>query len=132
MQKYESKITKSPRLASDLYSKFSSVETVASMFPPDQFQPIELTQDRCIFENKKFGQVGFQIVEREENKLVKLSDFNGKPFAFFLWLQFKEVGSYDTRIRVTLHLDLPSVLKFAMKGKIQKAVDQFAEAVASV
>lgn len=130
MQKYESKITQSRRLACDLYGRFSNVEEVARMFPPDQFQSIELSPDRCVFDNKQFGQVGFQIVDREENKMVKFADTNGKPFAFFMWLQFKEVGSYDTRIRVTLHLELPSIMKFAMKGKIQKAIDQFAETIA--
>ena len=130
MQKYESKIAKSNRLACDLYSRFSNAEVLARMFPPEQFQVVEVSTERCIFENKQYGQVGFQIVDREENKMVKFSDINGKPFRFLLWFQFKEIGSYDTRIRVTLHIDLPAVLKFAMKGKIQKALDQFAETIA--
>jgi hypothetical protein len=130
MQKYESKITKSRRMASDLYARFTNLEEVARMFPPDQFQPVELSPDRCVFDNKQFGQIGFQIVDREENKTIKVADINGKPFTFFLWFQFKEVGSYDTRIRITLHIGLPSIMKFAMKGKIQKALDQFAETIA--
>ncbi len=130
MQKYESKISRSNRLACDLYDRFSNAEMLARMFPQDQFQLVEVTPDRCLFESKQYGQVGFQIVDREENKMVKFADVNGKPFGFFLWFQFKEVGAYDTRIRVTLHIDLPAIMKFAMKGKIQKVLDQFADAIA--
>ncbi len=130
MQKYVSKITQSKRLASDLYCRFSDLQVLASMLPPDQFQPLELSPDRCTFNSNQYGEVGIQIVDRQENAMIKFSDLNGKPFAFYLWFQFKQVASYDTRIRITLHVELPAFLKFVVKGKIQKGLDQFAETIA--
>lgn len=130
MQKYVSQITRSQRLASDLYTRFSDLRVLAALLPPDEFQPIELTPDLCTFQSKKLGETGIRVVDRAENSMLKFADINGRPFAFFLWFQFKEVASYDTRIRITLHLEVPSILKFAIKGRIQKGIDQLAEAIA--
>ena len=46
-----------------------------------------------------------------------------------MWLQFKEVED-GTYIRVTVHIDVPKLLKILVKSKVQTGVDQIAEMLA--
>ena len=131
MQKYESKVTKSPHSARALFERYSDLSGIAKMLAQnEQIEVVEITQDRYVFRDPKGMEVGIQIVERDPHKTIKLTDATGRPFSFTMWLQFKEVENDGTYIRVTVHIDRPGLLKFAVKGKVQKGLDQIAEMLA--
>ena len=54
------------------------------------------------------------------------------PFQFTFWVQLKEVSASDTRLRLTLHAQIPLMLRLMLKGKIQKGLDEMAERLANM
>ena len=121
MQKYESKITKSIHSARTLFERYSDLSGIAQMLAQsnsEQIEVVEITPDRYVFKDSKGVEMG-----------IKLSDATGRPFSFTMWIQFKEVED-GTYIRVTVHIDVPKLLKILVKGKVQAGVDQIAEMLA--
>lgn len=132
MQKYESKITKSVHSARTLFERYSDLSDIGQMLAQsstDKIEVVEITPDRYVFKDPKGMEMGIEIVDREPNKTIKLRDATGRPFSFTMWLQFKEVED-GTYIRVTVHIDVPKLLKILVKSKVQTGVDQIAEMLA--
>ena len=64
---------------------------------------------------------------KEAPKYVKIqSGEGGGPIDFTFWIQLQPAGPYDTRMRLVLHAELNMMIG----GKLQKALDQIAEAMA--
>lgn len=130
MDEYKSKVVKVNRMASDVYGFLSDFSRLAGFIPPNaDIQDFEATADECKFTLKGM-QVVLRIIEREENKTVKLTGDGKLPFDFFFWVQLKEVAPYDTRVRLVLHTKMNMMLKLMLKGKLQKGLDNFAEQLA--
>ncbi len=85
--------------------------------------------DQCSFKVKGFT-VALEIVEREENRLVKLS--GAIPFPFTLWIQLHEVTPDDTRMRLVLHAELNMMMKMMFGKKLAQGLDQAAEQIAEM
>ena len=72
-----------------------------------------------------------QIVAKEAPKYVKIqSGEDGVPIDFTFWIQLQPAGPYDTRMRLVLHAELNMMMRMMIGGKLQKALDQIAEAMA--
>lgn len=125
MAKYESKQGRIERPAEMIYrvlSDFSNFTPIVA----DKVEGWEATADECSFKVQGFT-VGLRIIEREENKLVKITNAEGSPFSFNFWLQMKEVEAADTRIRLVLDIELNMMMKMMIGGKIQKALDDMVD-----
>ena len=130
MEEYKSKTGKINRMASDVYGVLSDFSRLKSLVPPSaEVQDFQATEDGCSF-NVKGVTMGIRIVDREENKMIKLEGTGKMPFEFFTWIQLKEVGPYDTRMRIVLHIKLNMMMKMFLKGKIQKGLDNAADRLA--
>ena len=132
MDKFESKVTRSSSSAAALFARFATLEGLTHAFQDERIRDVQADEDRCTFTIQGLGQCGVQIVRRDPFKCVKYGDLNGRPTSFSLWIQFVEVGPADTRIRLTLHAELPMFIRMMAKKKIQSGLDQIAERVASI
>lgn len=129
MQEYISKQVQICRPAAVVYAMLSDF----SFFTPalqDKVEGWEATPDSCSFKVKGI-RVSLRIIEREENRLVKLTGDDGSPFDFTLWMQLKEVAPADTRMRLVLHVQLNMMMKMMIGGKLQQGVDQVADQIAA-
>ena len=130
MDEYKSKTVKINRMASEVYGVLSDLSKFGDIVPPDaEIQDFQATADECTFTAKGMT-MGFRIVDREENKTIKLTGTGKMPFDFFSWIQLKEVAPYDTRMRIVLHIKLNMMMKMFLKGKIQKGLDSAADRLA--
>lgn len=132
MEKFESKITRSTASPEALYARLSSLENLSGLVAREEFSDVVATVDRVEFTAKGIGRMGVRIVDRQPYQTIKFTDIDGKPVSFTAWIQLKEVGPGDTRIRLTLHADIPLMLRLMVKGKIRKGLDQAAEAIAAL
>ncbi len=128
MEKYESKQVQILRPASDIYATLSELSNFTP-FVADKVEGWEATADTCSFRAKGFT-VKLRIVEREENKLVKITGDDPTPLEFFFWVQLHEVSPADTRMRLVLHVELNMMMRMMIGGKIQEALDGIAAQVA--
>lgn len=131
--KYESKITSSPCSAQQIYrvlSDMRSLDRVKDLIPQDKIQEMEIEQDRVRFKVDGLAQkITLAIVDRIENDTVKFG-VEGIPMDANLWIQLKEAGVADTRIKLTIKADIPMMFKFMVEKKLQQGLDQAADMLA--
>ncbi|HRS19759.1 MAG TPA: hypothetical protein P5243_09665, partial [Bacteroidales bacterium] len=125
-----SKITKNNCMDSQLYSFISDFRNFEAMVPSEHRNKANFSQHSVTIEVMQGMNITLQIIEEEPYKLIKLGSEQNKEFC--IWIQLKQVAPYDTRIRITLHADIPLMAKMFAKNKLQVFVDGFAEALAQI
>lgn len=130
MDEYNSKTVKINRMASDVYGVLSDLSKFSNALPPNaEIEDFQATADECTFKVKGVT-MGFRIIDREENKTIKMTGAGQMPFEFLSWVQLKEVAPYDTRMRIVIHVKMNMMMRMMLKGKIQKGIDSAAEQLA--
>ena len=114
-----------------MLSDLSNLERIKDRIPQDQIKDLEFDSDSCSFSVSPVGKITFRIVNREPNKTVKFETINS-PLPLFLWIQLKQVGEMDTRMRLTAHAELNPIIKPMVSKPLQEAVDRISEALASL
>ena len=129
MEKYESKQQQIRRTAEQIYSALSSFNNFTPMVQ-GRVEEWNADDDVCSFKVEGMP-VRLRMVEREPNKTIKIQGDDGTPIDFTFWLQLKEVAPYDTRMRIVVHAELNMMMRMMIGKKLQGAVDQMAEAIAT-
>jgi len=130
------------KLLSD-FSRFSPAifnpESIKQMIPPnipgadgfkDKIKGFKATEDMCLVEIDGQGEVGLKIIDREENKTIKVTGVN-IPFEFYIWFQLKEVAPNETKMKLTLKAELNMMYKFMLSSLLEKQIDKLADMIAS-
>lgn len=130
-----------------VYNRLSNLKNIGSLFDPEKlkqvkdqipnapdikFDNFQATEDECSFNIKPIGKVGFAIVERESNKLVKLKGSQGLPFDFNCWLQFLPAGDESCKVRLTLHAELNPMIKMMVNKHLEEGVNRIADALTKI
>ncbi|MCX7987284.1 MAG: SRPBCC family protein [Bacteroidales bacterium] len=121
--KFESRIGKVNRSADVIYRMLSDFRNFSGFVPADKIKNWQATADECHFTVDMVGDTGLKIIEKEENKLIKITAIGENPYNFYFWIQLKEVAPYDTRIKLTLKVDLNPMLKLMASKPIQTFLD---------
>lgn len=131
--KYESKVSSIPCDARTVYQSLGNLENlnrVRDFIPQDKVQALEIASDSIRMKVDGLGQkITIRIVDREENKMLKFG-LDNIPMQANFWIQLVEVNPTDTRIRLTLHADIPFMFKMMLDKKIQTGLDQASEMLA--
>ena len=114
-----------------MLSDLSNLERIKDRIPQDQIKDLEFDSDSCSFSVSPVGKITFRIVNREPNKTVNFETSNS-PLPLFLWIQLKQVGEMDTRMRLTARAELNPIIKPMVSKPLQEAVDRISEALASL
>lgn len=128
--KITSKITKNACLDSQLYQFITDFRNIGLMLPPTMNEKVSFTETSITIEAMPGMSVTLVILEHEPHNLVKYGAEGARELT--IWVQLKQVAPYDTRIRVTMHVELPMIAKFVGKKKLQSFVDGFADALAQI
>lgn len=131
MKQYTSKIVEMNKPSSLVYGLLSNFDNFGKMVPPEHLNDFESNGDSCSFTAPKIGKITLQIVETEENKMIKITSPDNKPFEFFFWFQFIEKTPGSTHMRLTLKVKLNMMMKMLLKGKLQSGIDQMADQIAT-
>ena len=131
--KYESKVSSIPCDARTVYQSLGNLENlnrVREFIPQDKVQELEISSDSIRMKVDGLGQkITIRIVDKEENKMLKFG-LDDIPMQANFWIQLVEVSPTDTRIRLTLHADIPFMFKMMLDKKIQTGMDQASEMLA--
>ncbi len=114
-----------------MLSDLSNLERIKDRIPQEQIKDFEFDSDSCSFSVSPVGKVTFRIVEREPNKTIKFETTNS-PVPLNLWIQLKQVGDMDTRMRLTARAELNPFLKSMVAKPLQDAVDKISAVLASL
>ena len=132
LEKYESKQQQIRKSANRIYPFISRFDMLTPALQ-DKVEEWQADEDSCSFKVKGF-KVALRIVEREENKHIKISGDDtsgGLPVDFSFWIQLHEVAADDTRIRMVLHAELNMMMRMMIGGKIQGGLDKAVEGLAA-
>ena len=130
LEKYESKQQQIFKPAARIFPFISRFDMLTPALQ-DKVEEWSATEDTCSFKVKGFT-VALRIVEREENKHIKISGDEGAgvPVDFSFWIQLHEVSESDTRIRMVLHAELNMMMRMMIGSKIQGGLDKAVEGLA--
>lgn len=118
----------------DIYpilSDLRKLDLVKDRIPEDKIKEFSYDQDSCTVSVDPIGKVKFVIVEREPNSTIKF-EAEQVPFGLNLWIQLKQVGDNDTKMKITVKADLNPFLKPMVSKPLQQALDKIAEMIASL
>ena len=131
--KYESKITSAPCSVQQIYrvlSNMENIERVREYIPQDKIQEMEVSPDRIRIKVDGLAQkITIAIVDRIENDTIKFGA-EGIPMDANFWIQLKELSPVDTRIRLTIKVEIPMMFKMMLNKKLQEGLDQAADMLA--
>ena len=134
MTKFESSIKQIPYPVEDVYrniSDLSNLERVRDRVPEDKLESFEFDSDTVQVSVPPVGTIKLRIIEREENKCVKL-ETEQSPMPFNLWIQVLPVDSATSKMKVTVKADIPFMLKGMVSGPLQDGVEKIADALSQI
>lgn len=128
--KIESKTGRSEYPASRLYYFIADFRNFNNFIPGEKVSDWEADNDQCSFRMDLLGRVSLSIIEKEPHKLVKIvSDPAVSQYNFNLWVQLREVGTNDTRIRITIEPLINKVLLTMVKSHLKNFVDSLVDEI---
>lgn len=93
-------------------------------------QKMTFTQDSLTAPAGPVGEVTLQVVEREEERLVKF-ELQGAPIAANLWVQMLPQGE-TTALKVTVGAELNFFIRKMVESKLKQAPDGIAQVLAAI
>lgn len=127
---YQSQITSIPNTAATVYtvlSNLQNLERVRDLIPKDKIQELRIEPDAIRIKVDGLGQMlTLRIVDKIENDTIKFGVDN-LPMDMNFWIQLKQVSPADTRLRLTLRADIPTMFRMMLGNKIQKGLDDAAQ-----
>ncbi len=134
MTKFESSVYPVPYPVENVYRTISDLtylERVKDRVPEDKLKDFQFDQDSVQVSVAPVGTLKMRIVEREENKCVKL-EAEQSLVPFTLWIQMLPVNDQESKLRVTVKADIPFMLKGMVSGPLQDGVEKVGAALAQV
>jgi len=132
--KFESSIKQIPYPVEDVYrniSDLSNLERVRDRIPEDKVQDFAFDSDSVSVSVAPVGQLKMRICEREENKCVKFEAVQS-PLPFHVWVQVLPVTAETSKMKVTVQVDIPFMLKGMVSGPLQDGVEKIADALSQI
>ncbi len=131
MMVVESKVGKILRPIEDIYSILSDFRRIVPLLPAEHVKDVTATEDSCCFTAEGTGTMEIKIINREPFALIKYTGGTNVPMQFFFWVQLKEASPGDTRLKLTLKAEVPKMMQFMVKSKIEKALNELVDKISA-
>ena len=133
MTKFESEVKtiyRDPETIFNKLSDLSNLEQIKDQIPQDKLKEFDFDSESFRFSVDPVGKIGLRIVEREPNKTIKFKSEKA-PIDFFVWIQLKEAGENDTKMKITLQAELNIFIKGMVSKPLQEAVNKLADMIST-
>lgn len=97
----------------------------------DKLKDVELSSDHISIPAPMIGSLSLRIIEREENKCIKMVT-EQSPVDATLWIQVLPVSAGGSKMRLTLKAELNMMMKMMIGSKLEEGIDKFADMLASL
>jgi hypothetical protein len=91
----------------------------------EKLKDLTFDTDSCSFTVDMLGNVGFRIIEREPFKTVKMELFN-VPMQVHFRIQLKQVADNETKMKLTLKAEFPTMIKMMVDSKLKEGINTIA------
>ena len=128
--KIESKIGKSEYSDEQIYVFITDFRNFQNIIPRERVSDWEADQDSCSFKIDPVGKMSMKVIEKEPNKLIKVSsDPAISQYNFNMWIQIKALEPNDTRIKITIEPEVNKMLLPMVKSPLKQFVDSLVEKI---
>ena len=119
------------RIIYETLTDLNNLERLRDRIPSDKIEDFSFDADSCSFSVQPVGKVRLSIVDREPQKTIKLkADLSTMDVN--MWIQLKEAGEQETKMRLTIKADLNPFLKPMLSKPLQQGINQIADILASI
>ena len=119
------------RVVYETLADLNNLEKLKNCIPSDKIENFTFDSDSCSFSIHPVGKVRFSIVNREPLKTIKLIA-DPSPMEVNIWIQLKETGERETKMKLTIKADLNPFLKPMLSQPLQEGINQIADVLASI
>lgn len=105
------------------------LDVLSAKIPHFEIRDFDSDADSCRFSIGEMGNAEIRIVERSPFNTLKLEGQGSFPVSVKFWIQLLPLEENKTKMRLTLHADMGMVLKMAVGSKLEKGIDQLADAL---
>lgn len=134
MTKFESSIKHVPAPQAAVYAKLSDLNNLAQIkdrLPEDKVKNLTFDADTLSMEVPPVGTITLQIVEREPEKCIKFGTTTS-PLPFNLWIQILPVTDAESKIKLTIGLELNPFMKTMVQKPLQEGLEKMADMLAMI
>lgn len=134
MTSYESEIktiSSNEEVVFAVLSDLSRLESVRDKLPTDKVSGVSISKESVRFTVNGIGEIGFRIIDKEPYKTIKFES-EQLPFVVNVWIQLKQVAENDTRMKLTLRAELPTMIKMMLGNKLGEAVNKMADGLSQL
>ena len=114
-----------------MLSDLTNIERVKDRVPEDKLKDLSFDKDSISISVPPVGAVSMRIIEREEPKTIKFESVNS-PMPFNCWIQLLPVNETESKMRLTIKVDIPFMLKGMVTKPLQEGIEKIAEALAMI
>lgn len=134
MTKFESsiKIINAPQAAVyDKLSDLKNLEKVKDRLPADKVNSFTVDADCLTVEVAPMGKITLAIVEKEPCKCIKFAT-TSSPLPFNLWIQILPVDETNSKMKLTVGLEVNPFMKAMLQKPLQEGIEKMADMLAKV
>ena len=119
------------RIVYETLADLNNLEKLKNRIPPDKIEDFTFDSDSCSFSVQPVGKIRFSIIDREPLKTIKLTT-DRSPMEVNMWIQLKETGEQETKMRLTIKAELNPFIKPMISKPLQEGINQIADIIASI
>ena len=114
------------------YLNSGLIEKITEKVPQIKITDFESDKDSCKFKITGIGLAEIKIVNREPFKTIKVESSGGLPVSFTFWIQLLPVDQYQTKMRLTLHVEMSMMIKMMAGDKLKEGINQLADTLSKL
>ena len=114
-------------------SKYFNSEILAAItekIPQVAIRNFHSDRDSCRFAISGVGEAEIRIVEKIPFKTIKMEGKGTIPLELKFWIQLLPIDAEQTKMRLTLHAEMGMMFKMLVGNKLEKGIEQLADALA--
>ena len=119
------------RIVYDTLADLNNLEKLKNRIPSDKIEDFTFDSNSCSFTIQPVGRIRFTIIDREPMKTIKFAA-DQTPVNVNMWIQLKETGELETKMKLTVKADLNPFLKPMISKPLQEGINQIADIIASI
>jgi len=127
MAKFESKVGKVEEKDEVIFNFLADFNNYEKLIPADKVKDWDSNPDKCSFTVDGLGNAGLEIIERDAHKLIKIKSDEKTMLQFIMWIQLKQLEESDTRIKITLDVNVNAMMLPMVKKPLQEFIDSLVE-----
>lgn len=134
MTKFESQVKFIAASQTAVYEKLSdltNLEKIKDRLPEDKVKNLTFDSDSLSVEVAPVGKITLKIVEKEPCKCIKFGT-SDSPLPFNLWIQILPVGEMESKMKLTIGMELNAFMKAMVQKPLREGLEKMADMLAMI